>query len=54
MCDSIKADGFKHDDNTFMQMWYTNSGEFSIGATSYKTYRGRLGIVFWPRLTWGR
>lgn len=54
MCDSIKADGFKHDDNTFMQMWYTKSGEFSIGATSYKTYRGRLGIVFWPRLTWGR
>ena len=51
---NIMKDGFKHDDNTFMQMWLSKSGEFSIGANAYKTYRGRLGLVFWPTLTWGK
>lgn len=51
---NIKKDGFVHDSNTFMQMWLTKSGEVSIGATAHKTYQGRLGLVFWPTLTWGK
>ncbi|MBQ9869662.1 MAG: sigma-70 family RNA polymerase sigma factor [Ruminococcus sp.] len=51
---NIKNDGFVHDNNTHMQMWLTKSGEVSIGANSYKTYMGELGIVFWPTLTWGK
>ncbi len=50
----ITEDGFEYDKNTFMLMWLTKNGEVSIGANQYKTYRGRLGLVFWPRLTWGR
>ena len=51
---NIKKDGFVHDNNTFMLMWLTKSGEVSIGATAHKTYQGRLGLVFWPTLTWGK
>ena len=51
---NIKNDGFVHDNNTHMLMWLTKSGEVSIGANSYKTYMGELGIVFWPTLTWGK
>ena len=50
----ITDDGFEHDKNTFMLMWLTSSGEVSIGATQHKTYFGRLGLVFWPKLSWGR
>ena len=49
---NIVRDGFKHD-NTFMQMWLSKSGEFSVGANAYKTYKGRLGLVFRSTLTWG-
>ncbi len=46
---SIKDKGFAHAANTFMMMWDTQNGEVSIGATSYKSSEGRLGLVLWPK-----